>query len=176
VHQPKRRASLRNLASTVFMLVALLLAACAQGMAGSPAGPHGPPYDSGDKDGGGSAGCSRGTADHSGQGRRPTGRVGAGKLPQIVIASPIGVLEQAAYGSRTNSIRRRSTSARRRPHMPRIRNAPGRGVRGRGGRSAQRTAFLRKLTGRCGIRPDGARTLQPTDCYRPAIIRRREHR
>jgi hypothetical protein len=40
---------MRNLASTVFMLIALLLAACAQG----PAGPYGPPYDSGDKDGGG---------------------------------------------------------------------------------------------------------------------------
>jgi hypothetical protein len=38
-------------------------------------------------------------------------RSGAGKLPQIVIATPIGVLQRAAYGSRTNSIRRTSISA-----------------------------------------------------------------
>jgi Spy/CpxP family protein refolding chaperone len=49
---------MRNLASTVVMLAALLLAACAQGMAGTPAAPHGPPYDSGDKDGGGGGGGS----------------------------------------------------------------------------------------------------------------------
>lgn len=47
---------MRNLASTVLILAVLLLAACAPGMAGSPAAPHGPPYDSGDKDGGGGGG------------------------------------------------------------------------------------------------------------------------
>jgi outer membrane lipopolysaccharide assembly protein LptE/RlpB len=47
---------MRNLASTMIMLAVLLLAACAQGMAGSTAVPHGPPYDSGDKDGGGGGG------------------------------------------------------------------------------------------------------------------------
>jgi hypothetical protein len=56
---------MRILASTALMLAVLLLAACAQGMAGSPAVPHGPPYDSGG--GGGAAGCNRGTADHSEQ-------------------------------------------------------------------------------------------------------------
>jgi hypothetical protein len=49
---------MRKLASTALMLAVLLLAACAQGMAGIPAAPHGPPYDSGDKDGGGDGGGS----------------------------------------------------------------------------------------------------------------------
>jgi hypothetical protein len=49
---------MRNLVPIVLILAALLLAACAQGMAGTPAAPHGPPYDSGDKDGGGGGGGS----------------------------------------------------------------------------------------------------------------------
>ena len=47
---------MRKLPSSALILAVLLLAACAQGMAGSPAAPHGPPYDSGDKDGGGGGG------------------------------------------------------------------------------------------------------------------------
>jgi hypothetical protein len=49
---------MRNLASTALMLAVLLMAACTQGMAGSPTAPYGPPYDSGDKDGGGGGGGS----------------------------------------------------------------------------------------------------------------------
>lgn len=47
---------MRKLASSALILAVLLLAACAQGIAGSLAAPHGPPYDSGDKDGGGGGG------------------------------------------------------------------------------------------------------------------------
>src|SRR5271163_3630473 len=103
---------MRNLTSTVLILAVLLLAACTQPMAGSLSAPHGPPYDSGDKDGGGAAAvrCSGGIAEHCGQVGILPARAGADKLPQIIIATSIGDLRRTAYGSRTNSIRRTSIS------------------------------------------------------------------